>query len=194
MINTWKLTPLCEIGFKYGTDKCPQVGRAYYTPFYYELLKDKRVTIRKVLELGVGSRVTLGRVPEHYQRGASLRMWRDFFPNAQIYGVDLSPTAIFQDNRIKTFLYNTKSASDMKELISIIGSDIDLVVDDGTHREKSQLKAVRALMPLLKDDVIYIIEDVTDTESIKNQLKEYNCQTGLTGPKKVANLVIVRKK
>jgi len=188
------ITPLCEIAFKYGTDKCPQVNGAYYTPFYYELLKDKRETFRKILELGVGSRETLQRVPKHYQRGASLRTWRDFFPNAQIYGVDVSPTAIFQDERIQTFLFNTKDESDMRKLINIIGSDIDLVIDDGAHREKSQLQAVRALMPLLKNDVIYIIEDVTNPESIKKELREYNCEIGLTGPKKIANLVIVTKK
>lgn len=190
----YNITPLCEIAFKYGTDKCPQVNGAYYTPFYYELFKDKQPTFRKILELGVGSRVAMQRVPKNYQRGASLRMWRDFFPNAQVYGVDLSPTAIFQDERIQTFLLNTKEASDMKQLIDIIGSDIDLVIDDSTHREKSQLRAIRALMPFLNNDVIYIIEDVTNPESIKKELTEYNCQIGLTGPKKIANLVIVTKK
>ena len=133
-------------------------------------------------------------VPKHYIRGASLRMWRDFFPNAQIYGVDISPTAIFQDERINTFLLNTKVEADMRQLIDNIGPDIDLVVDDGTHRERSQLQAVRALMPLLKNDVIYIIEDVTNPESIKKELREYTCQTGLTSPKRIANLVIVKKK
>ncbi len=188
-------TPLCEIGYKYGTDKCPEINGAYYTPFYYELLKDKRETFKKVLELGVGSRVTLQRVPKQYQRGASLRMWRDFFPNAEVYGVDISPTAIFQDERIKTFLFNTRDKTSMEKLIGIIGADIDLVIDDGGHRERTQLRSIRNLMPLLKEDVIYIIEDVTNTESVKKNLKEYNCQTGLTGPEKnIANLVIVTKK
>lgn len=187
-------TELCKLGYKYGTDKCPQVNGAYYTPFYFELLKDRRKTVRKVLELGVGSRTTLRHVPEHYQRGASLRMWRDFFPNAQIYGVDLSPTAIFQDERIQTYLLNTKDESAMRKLIDEIGSDIDLVIDDGTHREKSQLLAVRTLMPLLKKDVIYIIEDAYNAESIRAQLSEYNCEIGLTGPEKVANLIIVKRK
>lgn len=188
------MTPLCEIAFKYGTDKCPQVGGAYYTQFYWELFKDKREVFRKILELGVGSRVTLQRVPKQYQRGASLRMWRDFFPHAQIYGVDLSPTAIFQDERIATFLLNTKVEADMRKLIDSIGPDIDVVVDDGTHREKSQLLAVRSLMPILKHDVIYIIEDAYHPESIKHELKEYHCQIGLTGPENVANVVIVRNK
>ena len=119
------ITPLCEIAYKYGTDKCPQVNGAYYTSFYWDLLKDKRQTFRKILELAVGSRVTLQRVPKQYQRGASLRMWRDFFPNAQIYGVDISPSAIFQDERIKTFLINTRDTEGMIKLIETIGPDID---------------------------------------------------------------------
>lgn len=180
-INYDVITELCKLGYKYGTDKSPLVGHSYYTSFYYELLKDKKKVFKKILELGIGT-------------GASLRMWRDFFPNAQIYGVDLSPATIFQDERIQTYLLNTKDETAMRKLIQEIGSDIDLVVDDGTHREKSQVRAVRALMPVLKNDVIYIIEDVYDAESIKKELREYNCEIGLTGPKKAANLIIVKRK
>ena len=44
----YKITELCKLAYKYGTDKCPQVNGAYYTPFYFELLKDKRETFCKV--------------------------------------------------------------------------------------------------------------------------------------------------
>src|SRR3972149_8272692 len=104
------ITPLCEIAFKYGTDKCPQISHNY-TPVYYKLLKDKKEKIRKVLELGIGSRKTMQWVPKHYQTGASLLMWRDFFPNAQIYGVDRDPSTIFQAERIKTFLSSTTNVA-----------------------------------------------------------------------------------
>ena len=75
------ITPLCKIAFKYGTDKCPQVGHNY-TPFYYELLKDKRKTVKKVLEIGIGSPETMPGGPKHYQKGASLLMWRDFLQHS----------------------------------------------------------------------------------------------------------------
>ena len=68
------------------------------------------------------------------------------------------------------------------------------MIDDGAHSQRSQLRTARILVPCLKDDVIYIIEDVKDPESIKSHLRKYNCQIGLTGPKKIANLVIVTKK
>ena len=188
------ITPLCEIAFKYGTDKCPQISHNY-TPVYYKLLKDKKEKIRKVLELGIGSRKTMQWVPKHYQTGASLLMWRDFFPNAQIYGVDRDPSTIFQAERIKTFLSSTTNVAKLQKLIEQIGSDIDLVIDDGPHNERFQLQAVRTLMPLLKDDCIYVIEDSKNADSVKNQLSEYNSEAiYFPDHKKGDTLIIVRKK
>lgn len=37
-----------------------------------------------------------------YRPGASLRVWRDFFPNAVIYGWDIDPSAmVYDEERIK---------------------------------------------------------------------------------------------
>lgn len=187
------LTPLCKIAFKYGTDKCPQIAH-HYTPVYYKLLKDKRKSIKKVLELGIGSREVLQWVPDHYQTGASLLMWRDFFPNAQIYGVDIDPSTIFQAERITTFLLNTTTRSDMSKLIHDIGSDIDLVIDDGSHRQYTQIRTFKILMPLLKKDVTYIIEDVNNPDEIKNQLNllgKYSCRV-VKFSHKYNNLLIIK--
>jgi len=125
-----EITPLCELGFKYKTDKCPQIFHTY-TPVYYNLLKDKK-HFKKILELGIGTKQTMRHI-DNYPPGASLRMWRDFFPEAHIYGVDYEPSVIFQEYRITTFLANTIKEEDMKGIIKKIGSDIDLVIDDGPH-------------------------------------------------------------
>ena len=66
-----KETPLCKLALKYRSDKCPKRGKHTYTPYYYDLLKNKKRSTKKVLEIGIG-------------KGASLKMWRDFFPNAKI--------------------------------------------------------------------------------------------------------------
>jgi len=163
------MTELCELAFKYGTDKCPQLGHDY-TPVYWEVLKNKKY-FKKILELGIGSRETMQWTPEHYQLGASLKMWRDFFPEARIYGVDSSPTCIFEDERIKTFQLNTMKANQMSWLIGEIGSDINLVIDDGGHSTGIQLRTFRNLMPLLNKDVIYIIEDSKSPEIILEELR-----------------------
>jgi len=188
-------TPLCELAYKHGTDKCPQI-RHSYTPLYYELFKDRRGSVKKVLELGVGF---VGSMPwvKHYKVGASLYMWRDFFPNAQIYGADVVPETVFKDERIETFLCNEKEPGDLEKLIEKTGSDIDLFVDDGVHRAKWQIIVCKTLMPLLGKNVTYIIEDTNSVEYILENLKEYDCQVSNLAEKfnveKIGNNLIIVK-
>jgi len=165
-------TELCRLGYFYGTDKCPQI-RHFYTEFYWKLLKDKRESIKKVLELGTGCFETMSTCP-NYVTGASLYMWRDFFPNAQIYGFDILPQTVFKKDRIETFLCDGTSKEALTNLIKKTGSDIDLFIDDGSHNPRHQIFACLTLMPLFKRDVIYIIEDVRDP-NIVNYLKNYDC-------------------
>jgi hypothetical protein len=167
------MTLLCELAYKYCTDK--GVGKATighsYTPFYYELLKDKRETIKKVLELGTGTPDTM-RI-EGYKVGGGLRMWRDFFPNAQIYGADIRPDSVFKEDRIESFLCDLSKRDNLLELIDKTGTDIDLLVDDASHLVDQQILAVLTLMPLLKKDVIYVIEDIIFLQPIRRAVGSY---------------------
>lgn len=170
------MTELCELAYKYGSDKCPQINHTY-TTYYYDLLKDRRDTIKKVVEIGIGSSEYMHYTPEQYQTGASLRMWRDFFPNAQIYGADIQRSMLFEDERIKTFYCDQGNTKDIENLISETGSDIDLFIDDGFHLWGHQVHLCRVAMPLLDKNVIYIIEDVSHPKTIQKYLTEagYEC-------------------
>jgi len=183
---------LDRLAYKYGTDKCPQILH-FYTEFYYKLLKDRRESIKKVLELGVGC--TENMHCPHYVDGASLYMWRDFFPNAQIYGIDTIPELVFKKDRIETFLCNACLKKDLVNLINKIGSDIDLFIDDGSHIPRHQVFTCKTLMPMLKKDVIYIIEDVRN-QDIVDHLGDYDCH--IVRKRKLADkydrLVVVKNK
>lgn len=166
------ITPLCKLAYKYGSDKCPNLKHTY-TPLYYNLFKNIRFDIRKVLEIGIGSSSEMAWLNcPWYTTGASLRMWRDFFPNAQIYGMDILPEAIFSDERITTFCYDQSKPEQLKELISKIGNDLDIVIDDGSHLLEHQVLTTKTLLPLLPKSVMYFIEDVGRKE-IVDQLSEY---------------------
>jgi len=176
-----KPTELCNLGYKYGTDKCPQIKHAY-TPFYYELLKNRRQSVKKILELGIGKtrrnthqpETVYGLVVQPYlNRGASLYMWRDFFPNALIFGADIAPETMFEDKRIKTYLCDERKKEDLIKLIENTGPDIDFVIDDASHHVNDQIFACQTLIPLLKKDVIYIIEDVSHSKLICKALSGY---------------------
>ena len=170
-------TPLCELAFKYGSDKCPKI-KHHYTPFYWEMFKlQQHHEVRKLLEIGVGDQDEMRwtGVPG-YVTGASLRMWRDFFPNAQIYGADIKPELVFKEDRIETFQCDQSQEADLLRVIEQTGTDLDVVIDDGSHRREHQVFTCRTLMPLLPKNVIYIIEDVGHPGEVSAQLPEYNCQ------------------
>jgi len=193
-----KITPLCKLAYKYGADKCPQVAHPY-TQFYYELFKDRRKSIKKVLEIGVGTKSYMHYHPKHYVTGASLRMWRDFFPNAQIYGADILPEAMFEDERIETFLCDQTKKEDLEKLIEKTGSDIDIFIDDALHSKTTQANLCVMVMPMLQKNVIYIIEDVMQPGLMSRILANngYDCSVPELGklqqlPKN--NLVVVRHK
>lgn len=189
-------TPLCELAFKYGSDKCPQISHSY-TPYYYEMLKDKRESIKKVLEIGIGCPRIMN-YPAHYVTGASLRMWRDFLPNAQIFGVDILPETMFTDERITTFLCDQTIKEEVENLIKKTGTDIDLFIDDGLHTATSQIILCKIAMPLLAKDVIYIIEDVGFPRTIMSALNEYDCNvprfTDKPGQPKNRIMIVSNKK
>src|SRR3989344_123973 len=200
--QTMMITPLCKIAYKYGTDKCPQLKHSF-TPFYSRLFKGKRRKTRKVLEMGIGY---FKGMPEKkvifdpglnrdYHLGASLYMWRDFFPNAQIYGADIHPETLFEDDRIKTYLCDERKKEDIIELIKNTGSDIDFFIDDANHNSGRQIFLAKNLMPLLKKDVIYIIEDVDYPERILSALSEYDCQISPFPPKfREDRLIVIKHK
>lgn len=198
------ITELCELGFKYGTDKCHL--KHNYTPIYYDLLKDKRESIKKVLEFGIGYYPKIGNDPivydrglrRYYHRGASLKMWRDFLPNAHIYGVDYQPDAMFEDDRITTFVCDTRDKEGIERLLQIIGTDLDFVVDDGSHRYKDQMVLVNMLMPELDDKVLYIIEDVNPNcidNAVYSLGQLYSARAMFPSPKKHkdSSLLVVEK-
>jgi hypothetical protein len=154
------MTELCELAAKYGSDKA-----LWYTPYYSELFADCR-HIKKVLEMGIGddSSVMLANISRcgftKYTIGASLHMWEDYFPEAQIYGLDYNPHTFVNEGRIQSFYCDQYDDASYDEVIQKIGGDFDLIIDDGDHTYTAQSKAVSRLLPLVKKGGLYIVEDV----------------------------------
>ena len=177
-----KETELCKLAYKYRTDKCPEI-RHSYSPFYHELLKDKRDKIKKVFEMGIGFPQTMIHVEESIGKphltGASLFMWRDYFPNAMIYGADWdSRGMVIGEDRIKTFVCDEKYPQEVKAMMRDVGKDVDLFIDDGAHDHDVQILLAKTVLPILKKDVIYIIEDVYSPKRVVKALKKlgYECE------------------
>jgi hypothetical protein len=160
-------TELCKIGISYLVDKCPSINHSY-TPQYHALLKDERPSTKLFLEIGIGNIPLMkGLTGVAYKPGASMRMWRDYFPAATIVGCDILPSVLFEEDRIKTFLVDQSSVESLNKLIQSvqrIQPSADIILDDGSHQEKHMVTTFNTLWKFVRPDGgIYIIEDINRT-------------------------------
>lgn len=99
--------------------------------------------------------------------GGSLFMWRDFLgDNARIIGVDLNPAATkWREHGFEIFIGDQSNPDFWKDLYGEIG-DIDILLDDGGHRNDQQLTTVQCSLANIRDGGLIIVED-TQTSFMK---------------------------
>lgn len=135
-----------------GPDGYGDKGTAHsYIDYYATALDKYRNTTNTVLEIGVC-------------HGHSLRMWRKFFPVANIVGVDV------QYNAAKCFGCEIIIGDATKQETFDKCSNFDVIIDDGSHRIEDQLATFKLLWPRLNPGGIYIIEDVVNIDESRTSL------------------------
>jgi hypothetical protein len=175
-----ELADLCDL---FGSDKGSNLSTGHpfswkphmYTDFYQLLLGSRRQNIRSVFECGIGTSdfsISANMGPEA-KAGASLRVWREFFPNANIYGGDIDSKVIFQEERIETFCFDqTDPISIFRVFSNFEKNSLDLIIDDGLHTYNAGLTLFLNINHILANDGYYVVEDVTP-ESMKKFLREF---------------------
>jgi hypothetical protein len=167
------MTPLCKLAIKHGTNKADEG----YTPFYYELFKDRQV--RRLLELGIGGPGLSGGASRH---GASLFMWEEFFPLAQIYGADIDPSLLIERGHIRSYMVDVTDSHSLNRLGHLVGGQLDVIIDDAVHLPEPQTLACQTLLPFLAPGGVYIIEDVANCppreiiDSLPDNYSRYSVQ------------------
>ena len=154
-----------ELFTQYGTDK----GIWGYTPHYEKLMRPSRYSVRRVLEIGIcGYRD----IPNNVV-GASLFAWRDYFPNAEIYGIDYDGRFIFNDqDRIHTAQCDAYDPVALEAAIaSFGGGNFDMIVDDAVHDPLPQIQLMNQLYKHLTDSGRYFMEDVCPYKMPRNDMR-----------------------
>lgn len=142
---------LSALAHLWGTDKAP--GQHGYTRHYARHLRGRRFSVHCVLEIGIGDE----RDPQ--AGGNSLRMWRNYFPRATIYGVDLYEKWFDHEARIVTLRADQSDAHAVHQ--AVVGlPPLDLVVDDGSHIGSHIITTFGVLFPLVRPGGYYAIEDL----------------------------------
>jgi len=138
---------LVNVGHKHGSDKeYHRFAGVDYMKVYQRYFFDLREAVRNVLELGV-------------YHGASLKTWRDYFPNAEIWGVDINPeTPRDHGERIHVIIGSQTDAVALDQVAP--GLHLDIVIDDGSHVVDHMVESLRLLWPRVAQRGFYVIEDL----------------------------------
>lgn len=153
------MTLLCDLARKYSTDK----GGSHftyngqytdcchnYTPVYAKLFEGKEDQVKHVLEIGVN-------------QGCSLRMWKEYFSNASIVGIDIDENCLFAEPRITCLQADQNDPKSLCSALAMLHPDgplFDLIIDDGSHEREHQITSMRTLLPFLNLWGHYVIEDL----------------------------------
>lgn len=124
---------LAALAAKYGTDKL----KHGYIPFYEKHLPKEP---KRILEIGV-------------KEGRSIAMWAEYFPNAEIHGLDLFQEIL--EEEVNCYLgeqieklpldfsasihLHTGNQCDWLLLEQLRKYEFDVIIDDGSHNSRDQM-------------------------------------------------------
>ena len=130
-----------------------------YLKHYWRHFRDRRISAKKVLEIGV-------------QTPRSVKMWEEFFPNAIIHGIDIDENcSAFENGRVQMHIGDQTNEFFLTKFLQKTGGDFDVIIDDGMHTSYSILKSFSYLYPALTTHGIYAIEDIIRQPEILNFLQ-----------------------
>lgn len=122
-----------------------------------------KFTTNNILEIGV-------------YKGGSIKLWADYFINANIYGIDIndSPTWIKEySNRIKLFKQDAYNYESIKSTFIDNNITFDIIIDDGPHTVDSALLFFLHYRQLLNSGGILVLEDIMYDEIITSIMQLY---------------------
>jgi len=93
-------------------------------------------------------------------RGGSMRMWEKYFPNANIFGIDIDKDCLqYQSDRTKIFIGDQSDVSFLRNVKAKIPR-VDILIDDGSHRAKDQKATFEEMYYHVRKPGVYLIEDI----------------------------------
>jgi hypothetical protein len=122
---------------------------AHYLPIYERILAAYRNRPIRMLEVGV-------------YKGGSLKLWREYLPEAEIVGIDINPECKQYDDPGRRVHVRVGSQADPEFLSQVVREfgHFDVILDDGSHQTAHMIKTFQHLFSSVSDGGIYIVEDI----------------------------------
>jgi predicted O-methyltransferase YrrM len=146
-----RLADICE------SDK----GFHGYMELYHEYFLRQgftRENVKQVLEIGTN-------------KGSSLRMWAEFFPDAYVHGIDITRdyevAKHLEHPHIHTRIVDQGDAIELQRFLSAAVTKVqfDLIIDDGSHDQYDQQLSLSLLFDRLRPGGLYVVEDLITGEN-----------------------------
>ncbi|MBK8596340.1 MAG: class I SAM-dependent methyltransferase [Holophagales bacterium] len=118
-----------------------------FTEVYERYFSPLRAEPIKILEIGI-------------DRGGSLLLWRDYFPKAQVFGIDIESRSDMDTDRIHTFVADQSSRPQLGAFLAKFPGPYDIILDDGGHSMEQQQVSLGFLFGQVRPGGLYIVEDV----------------------------------
>jgi SAM-dependent methyltransferase len=134
----------------YNTDK--NYEHDFFNLIYDEVLSPLKHEVKTFIEAGC-------------LNGQSLLLWRDFFPNAKVYGLDIdinNVTSMLSSYNLDRLELRTVDCSS-EEALTAFSSEftgVDVILDDASHKMKDQQITLAKFFRILKPGGIFILEDL----------------------------------
>jgi len=143
---------------RYGSDKASHHN---YHHLYGAILHNPGA-IENIFEIGLGTNniEVVSNMGSDGRPGASLRAFRDYCPNAKVYGADIDRRVLFEEDRIRTFFIDQTDPASFDPILAELPSQFDLVIDDGLHSPNANFASLELALRLIKVGGWAVIEDI----------------------------------
>ncbi len=156
---------LAQLAEFYKTDK--RATEHNYVKFYEHYFSQFKISQINLVEIGILEH------PDKVTRpfgAASLRLWADYFPNAEIHGIDICDLKHLQEDRINIYFGDQNKPEDLKNIFIHNNLRPDIIIDDGSHYHSHQQTSFATLFKYLKPGGLYVIEDIAHFELVNNEI------------------------
>jgi hypothetical protein len=192
LINPKDKSELAEIMTKYGSDKGSGLSQNFilynirppnsvchnYTFFYELLFQPYKNNSINIFEMGIGVPLCMGSL------AGSLKGWVEYFPNSNVYSADIDKENLYSNDKIISYYVDQENQDSIIELWKNKPiSDIlfDIIIDDGPHTYTSNYLFYINSIQKLKQNGIYIIEDISldFIDKLQNDIVIFNTNNNI---------------
>ena len=137
-----------------------------FTPVYEKFFEHIKHEKLDILEIGVAG-------------GHSHASWYKYFPNSNIYGIDIKPEKelLYSGNRLKYYQFDILKKNQVDNFLKK-GLKFDIIIDDSLHDFDAFIANLFNFFPTLKSSGLFFLEDFLHKDIRLERLRSYNQKHG----------------